>query len=210
MKNNKTVLAGFLLYFMSFSLNAADLDAAIKYETQGRWGQALETVRNFLESNPEHYEANLAKGRLSVKTGAFDEALSVLLPLLAQNNKDWRPWFWTATAQMQMEDWASAAFHLDETLSREGKQSSIWVQRAIVAQEMEQTESALNLLQVALSLDSKNPSVWLNLAYAQEHSGNVSVAKQNYRQFLLISAKDSSYGGARAAVLRHLSMMSPG
>jgi len=173
--------------------------------SSGDQGKALSLSSYLISLRPANHEARIINARIQVMAGHYDAAAGVLLPLLANKKAtDWRPWFWSGTAQLMLGHLEEAASMLNESLARNGSQPAEWVQRSLVEQNRQHYGSALQMLYMADSLQPGNPAVLLNIAWTREAAGDVEQAREAYRAFLTASINNESYINTRLKVIRHL------
>ena len=186
----------------------SQLARVINMDDDNQSFKALSLVETIFINNKDHILTRIYYGRLLVKNGDGDKAISVLQPLAKQSMNDWRLWFWLGTAQLINGELDNAAFSLDEALAREGDVVSLWVQRAIVEQERGNADTAVHLLQIADNIEPGNSDVMVNYAYASELSGDINKAIIIYKHFLQITSSNPRYGRLRSQILFRLSQFS--
>ncbi len=175
---------------------------------QGNRKQAIALLREVLKRTPDHARARLMSGQLLVRDGQYDAAWQVMKPLLKEDALDWKPWFWSGTAELMAGRLDAAAKHLDEALARDGRIVAVWVQRALVAQQKGHYAVAYQLLKVAEAQAPKSVQVMLNIGYTLDALGERDAAVAYYRRFLVKTAGDARRWRARKAVLERLAQLS--
>ncbi|RMH52287.1 MAG: hypothetical protein D6682_02185 [Zetaproteobacteria bacterium] len=177
---------------------------------RGERKQAIALLYQVLKRTPNHARARLMAGELLVADGRYDEAWQVLRPLLREESLDWKPWFWSGTAELMAGRLDAAADHLDGALARDGRIAAVWVQRALVAQQRRRFAVAFQLLKVAEAMAPKSPQVMLNLGYTLDAMGRRQAAVDYYRRYLLAAAGDARRWRARKAVIDRLAHLGAG
>ena len=139
-----------------------------------------------------------------VEAGRYRSARQVLAPLLKPDALDWKPWFWSGTAELMTGRLEQAAEELDQALARDGRVVAVWVQRALVAQQLGRYAVALQLLRVAERLDPEAPQVLLNIGYTFDAIGERKEATRYYQRYLVRTSGVAGSWRARKAVLARL------
>jgi len=177
---------------------------AKKAQAQGDRKRAILLLTELLKRTPDYARARLMSGRLMVKDGQYDAAWQVMRPLLKSESLDWKPWFWSGTAELMVGQLNKAANQFDEALARDGRVSAVWVQRALVAQQRGRYKVAYQLLKVAEAQSPKSVQVMLNIGFTLDALGKRKAASDYYRRYLVHTAGSSSQWKARKAVLARL------
>ncbi|MDQ6951715.1 MAG: tetratricopeptide repeat protein [Mariprofundales bacterium] len=180
---------------------------AKRAQALGQRKQAIALLHQLLLKTPQHARARLLSGQLMIKDGQYDAAWQVLQPLLRPDLLDWKPWFWSGTAELMVGRLDAAANHFDEALARDGRVAAVWVQRALVAQQRGHFAVAYQLLKVAEARAPKSSQVILNLGYTLDAMGHRQQASRYYQRYLVQTAGASSQWKVRKAVLKRLTAL---
>ncbi|MDX8412977.1 MAG: tetratricopeptide repeat protein [Mariprofundales bacterium] len=171
---------------------------------RGNRKQAIGLLVELLKRTPEHARARLMVGKLMIIDGQYDAAWQVMRPLLRPDALDWKPWFWSGTAELMAGKLDAAANHFDESLARDGRVAAVWVQRALVAQERGRYAVAYQLLKVAEAQSPKSVQVMLNIGFTLDALGKSEAASTYYRRYLVQTAGISSQWRSRRSVIARL------
>jgi len=175
---------------------------------RGNRQQAIGLLVELLKRTPEHARARLMVGKLMIVDGQYDAAWQVMRPLLRADTLDWKPWFWSGTAELMAGKLDDAANHFDESLARDGRVAAVWVQRALVAQERGRYAVAYQLLKVAEMQSPKSVQVMLNIGFTLDALGKKTRAIHYYQRYLVQTAGASSQWQARRSVIARLAELS--
>ncbi|MDX8412978.1 MAG: hypothetical protein R8J85_02725 [Mariprofundales bacterium] len=177
---------------------------AKKARARGERKRAIVLLTELLKRTPKHARARLMSGRLMVEDGQYEAAWQVMRPLLKAESLDWKPWFWSGTAELMVGNLNAAVHQLDEALAREGRVPSVWVHRALVAQQRGRYKVAYQLLKVAETESPKSVQVMLNMGFTLDALGKKTEASNYYRRYLVQTAGVSSQWRARKVVIGRL------
>lgn len=176
---------------------------------QGNRKKAIALLTEVLKRTPEHARARLMSGKLMIEDGQYDAAWQVMRPLLKAVPLDWKPWFWSGTAELMVGKLNDAAKHFDEALARNGQVAAIWVQRSLVAQQRGRYAVSYQLLKIAETQAPKSVQVMLNLGLTLDALGRKEAARAYYQRYLVQTSGTSSQWQARKAVIGRLEYLSP-
>ncbi|MDQ6964067.1 MAG: hypothetical protein Q9M13_04005 [Mariprofundales bacterium] len=177
-------------------------------QRKGDRKRAISLLVELLRRTPDHARARLMAGRLMIVDGRYDAAWQIMRPLLKPNALDWKPWFWSGTAELMAGRLDAAAQHLDESLARDGRVAAVWVQRALVAEERGKYGVAYQLLKVAEAQSPRSTEVMLNLGFTLDAMGETEAAVGYYQRYLLETAGRATQWRARRSVLARLTELS--
>ncbi len=183
------------------------LEMAKAAQAQGNRKQAIALLTELLKRTPEHARARLMAGRLMVENGQYDAAWQVMRPLLKAESLDWKPWFWSGTAELMVGKLNEAARQFDEALARDGRVPEVWVHRALVAQQRGRYKVAYQLLREAEKLAPRSVQVLLNIGLTLDALGRRDAAIDYYRRYLVQTAGVSSQWQARKVVIKRIAEM---
>jgi len=178
--NSSTALGTNKAYFeKALILSGLSLFLEQKQELPKIWSaEVLEAVKR-----PElaaHYYKQLAhpltqtvafkKASNLIAIGKTKEALSILVPLRASNERSTPLWMALASAYQKEENWPAAIAAYSKVLSIEGESnreyaSDIYFMRAFIYTEQKQLALAEADLKHALDLNPKNPKILNHLGY---------------------------------------------
>lgn len=145
---------------------------------------AIDQTAAFIDRNPDHLAARLFLARLYVRAGYPHEALREAASLKSVPQADWRPWFYSATANILLGYLDDARDDLDEALVRDGSVPEVWVQLAVLEQERGNHAAALQYLSIAGELDPNLGQIHLNRAYSLERMEDYPAALLAYQDYL--------------------------
>ncbi|MDX8409578.1 MAG: tetratricopeptide repeat protein [Mariprofundales bacterium] len=182
-------------------------DMAKRAQAEGDHKRAIALLARLLKRTPDHAMARQLSGQLMIDDGQYDAAWQVMQPLLRPQSLDWRPWFWSGTAELMSGRLGRAGDHLDEALARDGRVAAVWVQRALVAQQRGRYVAAWQLLRIAESLAPNSSVVLLNIGYTLEVLGQSKSASDYYNRYLVTTAGRAKNWKTRKAVLLRLEAM---
>jgi len=180
------------------------LEMAREAREQGDRKRAILLLTELLKRTPDHARARLMSGRLMVEDGQYNAAWQVMRPLLKAESLNWKPWFWSGTAELMAGRLDEAANQFDEALARDGTVAAVWVQRALVAQERERYAVAYQLLKVAEAQSPKSVQVILNIGFTLDAMGKTEAASAYYRRYLTQTAGATAQWKGRKAVIVRL------
>jgi len=185
------------------------METAKKARAEGHRKKAIAMLSEVLKRTPDNARARLMSGKLMIKDGQYDAAWQVMRPLLKTNPLDWKPWFWSGTAELMIGKLNDAAKHFDEALARNGRVAAIWVQRALVAQQRGRYAVAYQLLKIAEAQSPKSVQVMLNLGLTLDALGQKEAARDYYQRYLVHTSGTSNQWQARKIVIGRLEYLSP-
>ncbi len=174
---------------------------------KGNIKQAIGLLVALLRRTPDHARARLMAGKLMIRDGQYDAAWQVMRPLLKADALDWKPWFWSGTAELLAGRLDDAANHFDEALARDGRVAAVWVQRALVAQERGRFAVAYQLLKVAEAMAPTSAPVLLNLGLTLDAMGQPKAASGYYQRYLVKTAGAARQWQARKVVIERLAAL---
>ncbi|MDQ6964068.1 MAG: tetratricopeptide repeat protein [Mariprofundales bacterium] len=180
------------------------MEMAKEAQAGGDRKRAILLLTELLKRTPEHARARLMSGRLMVQDGQYEAAWQVMQPLLKRESLDWKPWFWSGTAELMVGRLSEAARQFDEALARDGRVAAVWVHRALVAQQRGRYKVAYQLLRGAEKESPKSGQVMLNMVVTLDALCRVESASGYYRRYLVRTAGVASQWQVRKVVLQRL------
>jgi tetratricopeptide (TPR) repeat protein len=144
-----------------------------------------------------------------IRSGEYEDAVTLLSPLFHDPPVKWQPWFWMGTALLGKGDMEQADQFFLSGLARNDKVPQLWVQRALVAQQRGDYQLAIHELRQAESLDADIPHIHLNMGYAYEQLGNDRMANQYYGKFLKLSENNPTFFSTRKKLYARLTRQTP-
>ena len=144
-----------------------------------------------------------------IRSGEYEDAVTLLSPLFHDPPVKWQPWFWMGTALLGKGDMEQADQFFLSGLARNDKVPQLWIQRALVAQQRGDYQLAIHELRQAESLDADIPHIHLNMGYAYEQLGNDRMANQYYGKFLKLSENNPTFFSTRKKLYARLTRQTP-
>jgi predicted TPR repeat methyltransferase len=158
-------------------LSDSSLDDARSHHMAGRLDEAAAIYREYLRSNPSHWETLLALGTIALQSGQFERAQYFLgeAARLAPASLD--ALRLRGAALMQLGRHAAALACFDQALRVKPDFIEGLVNRAVALFEMKRLDEALSGLDRVLALDPQNAVAWTN-------RGNVFQAQKRFDEAL--------------------------
>jgi len=144
-----------------------------------------------------------------IRSGEYEDAVTLLSPLFHDPPVKWQPWFWMGTALLGKGDIEQADQFFLSGLARNDKVPQLWIQRALVAQQRGDYQLAIHELRQAESLEADVPQIHLNMGYAYEQLGNDRMANQYYGKFLKLSEGNPTFFSTRKKLFARLTRQTP-